>query len=193
MAYMHVNNPLPQLPQAKDSFQPLIDGLLAKEPQDRFQSAEQLLGSVADIEQILKGRSDSRSSTRFAQATSSPRLTQPMSSDASSVLAPTRRYVGWKASMLIAVTLVVLAAGLYFVLGERVIVSGGSSDCAQQERVDRLMEAAEVHVMVGRLYEPMGSNACEAYSDALKLCPDAEKAREGLRHIQEIGGKSCPP
>lgn len=192
MAYMHVNNPVPQLPEERNCYQPLIDGLLAKEPQDRFQSAEQLLSSVAEIEQIAKGRGDA---THFVQATRSSRLTQPMSSDVSNKRkeVPVRKFSTWKAAMLITGILAVFSGGLYVMLGEWGIVPGGATDCAQQERADRLLQAAEVHVMVGRLYAPIGSNACEAYTDALKLCPDAEKAREGLRHIKEIGGKSCSP
>lgn len=39
----HLNQPIPQLPEQLTKFQPLIDGLLAKDPDDRFQSANDLL------------------------------------------------------------------------------------------------------------------------------------------------------
>ncbi len=39
----HLNQPIPQLPEHLAKFQPLIDGLLAKDPDDRFQSANDLL------------------------------------------------------------------------------------------------------------------------------------------------------
>ena len=95
--------------------------------------------------------------------------------------------------MLSVVSSLILVGALYFLLDERISVPGSTPNCAQSERAERLVQAAEVHIMVGRLYEPRGSNACEAYADALKVCPDAPKALEGLRQIEEIGGKSCTP
>ena len=40
---MHVNAPIPSLPSDLAQFQPLIDGLLAKDPDDRFQSANDVI------------------------------------------------------------------------------------------------------------------------------------------------------
>ncbi len=40
---MHVHAPIPRLPAEFSSYQPLIDGLLAKDPDDRFQSANDVL------------------------------------------------------------------------------------------------------------------------------------------------------
>lgn len=39
----HIANPLPRLPDYLIKYQPLIDGLLAKEPDDRFQNVRELL------------------------------------------------------------------------------------------------------------------------------------------------------
>jgi eukaryotic-like serine/threonine-protein kinase len=40
---MHLNAPIPQLPGDLEKYQPLIDGLLAKDPDDRFQSANDVI------------------------------------------------------------------------------------------------------------------------------------------------------
>lgn len=40
---MHLNAPIPKLPVNLAKYQPLIDGLLAKEPDERFQSAEDVI------------------------------------------------------------------------------------------------------------------------------------------------------
>mgnify|MGYP003634183488 FL=1 len=40
---MHINAPIPHLPTHLAKYQPLIDGLLAKEPDERFQSAEDVI------------------------------------------------------------------------------------------------------------------------------------------------------
>jgi serine/threonine-protein kinase PpkA len=41
---MHVNAPVPRLPDHLADYQALLDGLLAKKPEDRFQSAHELSG-----------------------------------------------------------------------------------------------------------------------------------------------------
>jgi serine/threonine-protein kinase PpkA len=45
----HLNAPIPRLPPALAPLQSLLDGLLAKEPDDRFQSAEELLAGISWI------------------------------------------------------------------------------------------------------------------------------------------------
>jgi serine/threonine protein kinase len=44
---MHVNAPVPQLPQQLSAHQGMLDGLLAKKPEDRFQSARELFPLVS--------------------------------------------------------------------------------------------------------------------------------------------------
>jgi tRNA A-37 threonylcarbamoyl transferase component Bud32/FixJ family two-component response regulator len=44
---MHVSGPLPTLPPGIAGFQPVIDRLLAKRPEDRFQSARELFATIA--------------------------------------------------------------------------------------------------------------------------------------------------
>ncbi len=49
--YMHANSPVPRLPQHLAHVQPLLDGLLAKQPADRLPSAAAI---VASIDELLK-------------------------------------------------------------------------------------------------------------------------------------------
>lgn len=42
ISYAHVHEPPPALPEEKSALQPILDKLLAKEPDDRYQSADQL-------------------------------------------------------------------------------------------------------------------------------------------------------
>ena len=46
VAYAHVNDPVPELPPAQQEWQPVVDRLLAKSPEDRF-------GNAADLAKIL--------------------------------------------------------------------------------------------------------------------------------------------
>lgn len=46
----HRNAPIPKLPSTLAAYQPLIDGLLAKKPEDRFQSAQDVLAGLDQIQ-----------------------------------------------------------------------------------------------------------------------------------------------
>jgi serine/threonine-protein kinase PpkA len=43
LALKHINDPIPKLPPNLEAFQPIVDGLLAKEPEQRFANAAELL------------------------------------------------------------------------------------------------------------------------------------------------------
>ena len=53
----------------------------------------------------------------------------------------------------------------------------------QQEKVNRLHEAAEIHYLVGRITAPTGSNAHDAYRHILDIDPRNAQARDGLLKI----------
>lgn len=55
----------------------------------------------------------------------------------------------------------------------------------QQKKVERLLEAADIHFMVKRITEPVGSNAYEAYKHVLEIDPTNAKARAGLKKIAD--------
>ncbi len=50
LVYQHVHADIPQLPDRVRNFQPIIEMLLAKNPQDRFGSAKEFLDSLSSIE-----------------------------------------------------------------------------------------------------------------------------------------------
>ena len=47
LVYMHVHGPVPQLPERLAGYQTIIDRLMAKKPEDRFQSARDLFATIA--------------------------------------------------------------------------------------------------------------------------------------------------
>jgi serine/threonine protein kinase len=47
LAYQHVHGTIPRLPKRLAGYQPLVDRLLAKRPEDRFQSARELFNYIA--------------------------------------------------------------------------------------------------------------------------------------------------
>ncbi len=55
----------------------------------------------------------------------------------------------------------------------------------EQERINALIENAEVHLLVGRLTEPPGSNASDSYKNILKLQPGNKEALKGLKKVSD--------
>jgi serine/threonine-protein kinase PpkA len=49
LALKHANEPIPELPRPLDRFQPVIEGLMAKKPEDRLASAEELVRVIDGI------------------------------------------------------------------------------------------------------------------------------------------------
>ncbi len=58
-------------------------------------------------------------------------------------------------------------------------------DYETRTRIERILEVADLHLMVGRYVEPEGSNALEAYRAVLDLHPTNKQALAGLTRIEE--------
>ena len=73
------------------------------------------------------------------------------------------------------------------------VAAGGGGDGAgyaslteaELQRLQRLLDVAELHELVGRISDPPGANAIEAYSLALALDPGNAVARDALARLQE--------
>ncbi|MFZ2633519.1 MAG: protein kinase [Desulfosalsimonadaceae bacterium] len=50
VALKHIQDPVPQLPEAFSRFQPIISRLMAKNPDDRYQSADELLRAIGKLD-----------------------------------------------------------------------------------------------------------------------------------------------
>ncbi|MEZ5582702.1 MAG: protein kinase [Candidatus Competibacteraceae bacterium] len=46
LAFLHVTEPIPQLPEPLKRFQPSLEQLLAKQPEDRFATAEHFIDAL---------------------------------------------------------------------------------------------------------------------------------------------------
>jgi serine/threonine protein kinase len=57
---------------------------------------------------------------------------------------------------------------------------------AMREKVESILEVAEVHLLVGRLLEPPGSSAYDAYKQVQTMHTKNKQAVEGLRKIGDL-------
>ena len=56
LAQRHLRDPVPRLEESLADYQPLLDGLLAKQPHERFQSANDLLVGIDEVWTMLAVR-----------------------------------------------------------------------------------------------------------------------------------------
>ncbi|MES9993974.1 MAG: serine/threonine-protein kinase [Candidatus Thiodiazotropha sp.] len=52
-----------------------------------------------------------------------------------------------------------------------------------RNKVESILEVADVHMLVGRLLEPAGSSAYDAYQQVLEIHPNNKQANQGLNQI----------
>lgn len=191
IAMMHVQSPVPRLPVELRRLQPLIDRLLAKRPEDRFASAEALI-------EYLEGLS--KDGLRGPSQGSPARPSRPRRRAAK---ARNRVVVDsiplWKWALGLGLGAAVISGLVVFYLSgelrqgatpEQTPVSKEVGPAlsplapAERERIAHLLEVAEAHAAIGRLTDPPGANAYEAYQLILEIDPNNVEARRGLRDIE---------
>ncbi|MEE9320358.1 MAG: serine/threonine-protein kinase [Granulosicoccus sp.] len=182
----HVNEPTPILPESEAVYQPLIDRLMAKDPGERYANGYEL---IDDIEQRFFQPNTDKQSGWFDVKRKLPLIAI------------------WGGAAMLA--LVVIAGILNTDKPESQeqpkplanapepantitipdaaeasdVPSGRELSESDQQRLERLLSIAEIHEAVGRITEPPGANAFEAYSLALELDPDNQAVRNALTRL----------
>lgn len=112
LALMRCAEPSPELPSDFGKFQPIINKLLAKNPEDRFDNAEQLIDAIERIEtgQCLDPRSVDRSLPVVSLITAAPKIPPTPSAPSKTVRSKTALVIG---SLLILAVIVVTGAYLF--------------------------------------------------------------------------------
>jgi len=103
-----------------------------------------------------------------------------------------RSVAGWAVALALALAAVAVTAVSYLrpqpaPNPERVAspppIPAPVLEVATQDKISRILEVADLHLQVGRLSEPEGSNAYAAYQEVLQLQPGNSQARAGLEQI----------
>jgi serine/threonine-protein kinase PpkA len=198
-ALMHIDKQPPTLPAHLSIYQPILDRLLAKHPDERFANAGELLNALDAISNNHKSveyRIDQEDKTVLK----SPSAVDDIVTEAeqgTAILPPEvdagsgRRFpvIAVAAGLMLAL---MLALGVAYVRYQPESPGGPDREppesqvpSAVQKRIDRLLESAEAHRAIGRLREPPGANAYDAYQMVLDLDPGNARARRGLREIEQ--------
>jgi len=152
----HLQMPLPQLPPALAPYQPLLDRMLAKQPDERFGNCRELLAAI-----------DTRTE---------PDMDQTRIAPAAFIEAPTRRRRrrrGIGRWAVIGAALIVTVAAL----------AAGGYQWLQYSRINDYLTRAEARLDEGQLTAPAFDNADYYYRQALRLDSDNVEALDGIRRV----------
>jgi serine/threonine-protein kinase PpkA len=203
VAVMHTKAPIPMLPKELRRFQPLVLRLLAKRPDERFSSAEELIAAIEAIPAPLRVISaPAKSLTHtvpMVNPTHSGRASAPGTGRAASTSSPgrSRRWIA-----LGSIVLVALGVGGYFARDRfdvGALTGGGTptasvalssqsapEGAASDPDAPSLLRLAEQRMSEGKLVAPPGDNAFELYRQLLSLDPENAQAKQRLIEIGQI-------
>lgn len=186
IGFAQKDGPVPHLPESLSSYQPFIERLLAKNPEDRFPDAQTLIEAIDAFD---TGRV--KDSNMLQEAGRRQGRTGGLGS------------WQWGAALFILLGLTGL---IWFSLPEDGVqpdTTGAAEPAAgaeakqeapsvsfEKQKVARLLQVAAAHIAVGRLTEPPGANAREAYIMVLEIDPDNEAAKQGLSRIERLTAES---
>ncbi len=196
-ALKHINEPPPKLSEQFSEYQSLLDNLLAKEPEARFADADALIRFLKDGEppaEEANGRGHAptlavdvpEKTTIVVEVDQSVPHARPRS---------TPLIFGGGTLLLIGLAVSVwwgfkatsqLKPATPIEISPMESVSDSSPDFELKPvtgKVGRLLSIAEAHEGMGRLTEPPGSNACDAYGLILEIEPDNRASLEAINRI----------
>ena len=170
----HLSLPPLRLPERLKECQPLLDRMLAKNPDDRFSSAADLVEGIRDLQIGLASDVTPTASMLKSSVQHGLFASREILSLASTTV---RRNVHLRSKMtrLISAFAVLVFVGLATINGFR-----------ETDPVQDYLKQAEVAVDEGRLSFPKADNAFFYYREVLVLDPNNEEALEGLHEIAEI-------
>lgn len=156
----HVSAPVPTLPESEAAFQPFIDKLMAKNRDDRYDSAESLLKDIDG----LKARCEQGPAQRF------------------SIQAGNRWFAAASLLTVIAIAGLLVSFVIPVLLDERkdTVIE---LDEADRAAIAESLELAELNELMNRIDSPPGSNAIELYRQVLELDPGNPQATAALQRL----------
>jgi hypothetical protein len=185
MALAHAQDPVPRLPARWRDWQGFVDTALAKVPEQRFQTAREMLDA---LEQVEHGRFVSKVPSQITGESAASKIVP---------LGPIRaRPWFWMAAGATLVFALAVHGGTRWLFGrsgdgERAPSAAGTPPTLQvpeAARLDALLAEGGALLQKGTLVEPEASAATK-FLEALALAPDLPEARAGLDAAMEAAAK----
>jgi len=166
----HISEPVPELPEQHAGYQPMLNRLMAKQRDERYESASAFL---LDLDAIDQTNSSSGQTTT--------------SSDTGKQSKPAVR-LAIAAIAAVALGALALFGWQFFTKIEEqplpVAVPTVGLDEESHDKVQRLLDSAQMHEIVGRFVAPPGSNALDAYKLVVEIDTENAFALEKIKRLE---------
>lgn len=159
----HLQDPIPRLPDTAAIYQPLIDRLMAKRPSDRYATAGEF---VNDLNKLASSAKDPNS------------IKNMMLAGLLAVFVVISGILGWTYHK---------SSRDDLPLDYAAVPSPGLSE-EKHDKIQRMLDAGQMHEIVGRFVAPPGSNALDAYRMVLDEDPANEFAKAAINRLTEKHG-----
>ena len=173
LGLMHIEQPIPQLEGEEALFQPLLNRLMAKDPEDRFARDADLLAAIDALEQEMSEPDDTdsgRPRSGFKWLTAAGVLV---------LIGGAVVYLDQQRGQHVTVTQVTLPGQ------QRLTQNSTLKLHDQQAQIAELLAVAEEHMQALRLTIPINNSALSVYKQVLALDPTNQQARAGLQRIAD--------
>ena len=195
VALAHVEQPVPRLPPKRRTWQALVDKALAKNPEERFQNAHEMLSGLDDLEAELDGRKRRPpvdASWRARLAAVPPSLWVGISAVAGTLVLlgmlmwpAARDPASAETAATAPATLLPRSAA------EGPAPAAPTPDAAEAraKEIAQKLEGAATRVKADKLVAPPGDNAAEDYLAVLALDPANAAATQGMAELVGLFGE----
>ncbi len=209
---MHITQPIPVLPEHLGPIQQILNRLLAKQPDERYQNGQQLADAIEQIEiaiadgdlqeldnpeaaylREVPGAAPASSGNRLTISTPAPAMrhrAEPSIGRMDDVVAAAR----WRPRGASARTPPPASSRRYLIVVVLLLLLAGGAGAAwfYQDRLRALLPNTELNTLIARGQKALGDNrlvgtqgdsARELFQKARALDPDNEQARHGLDNV----------
>jgi serine/threonine-protein kinase PpkA len=197
----HITDPIPELPDEFSEFQPIIDKIIAKSPDDRYQTGQELIDALLEIEHQLH-QSDGATLIISAADMKRHRSTTGRShvarrsgvgrSSGARARAAEGRSRGEPVGLMsrkavlaasIAGVIAIGGAGGWWYLENQGEQGGVATNQVFNAKTQALLKQATLALSENRLYEPPNNSAQYYYTTALALAPNNQDAVVGIESL----------
>lgn len=194
VAYAHVHEPMPMLPEALATWQPLIDRCVAKNPDERFQDCQEFIASLRTIARGL-GVPDGAGVLPGASLSGGVPAVAPIgaagakirANPASSEHLRERSAPRWSGPLAGLIGLLLVLALFAWRPWAGTDVPSGSPDevalASASDSVETLLADARQDIADSRFTSPPGRNALDRYVLVLRAEPGNAEARAGIEQV----------
>jgi len=167
----HISEPVPELPTEHVKYQPILNRLMAKPREDRYPDIAEFLSDLSAI--APKDTPANQTSSQLGTNQRSKSLLHTGMIAGTGVVFTAIAFVGWQ----------------FFSKTDEeplpVAVPTAGLTEEMNDKVQRLLDSAQMHEIVGRYVAPPGSNALDAYKLVVEIDTNNEFALEKIKRLEE--------